>query len=47
MYANRVCNQLAHVLANQVTYVVRLGVWQEAPTCIQHLLTEGCNPAPP
>jgi hypothetical protein len=39
-YANRVCNQVAHALVKQVTDVVWLGVWQEAPTCIQHLLED-------
>ncbi|CAD6260570.1 unnamed protein product [Miscanthus lutarioriparius] len=44
---NRACNRVAHVLAKQVTDEIRLGEWQSAPTCIQRLLTEDCNPPIP
>jgi hypothetical protein len=47
MYASRSCNRVAHMLAKQVTDVDRLGEWQSAPTCIDHLLTEDCNLAIP
>uniref|UniRef100_I1QHE3 Uncharacterized protein n=1 Tax=Oryza glaberrima TaxID=4538 RepID=I1QHE3_ORYGL len=36
-----------HVLAKQVTADDRLGEWQSAPACIEHLVTEDCNPAVP
>ncbi|CAD6273370.1 unnamed protein product [Miscanthus lutarioriparius] len=44
MYANRSCNRVAHMLAKQVTDDIRLGEWHSAPTCIDLLLTEDCNP---
>ena len=44
VYANRSCNRVAHMLAKQVTDDIRLGEWHSAPTCIDLLLTEDCNP---
>ena len=47
LYANRSCNRVAHLLAKQVTSDIMLGEWHAAPICIDHLLAEDCNPAPP
>jgi ribonuclease HI len=47
LYTPRSCNHVAHVLAKQVTADDRLGEWQSAPACIEHLVTEDCNPAVP
>ena len=47
LYVNRSCNRVAHLLAKQVTSVIRLGEWHVGPTCIDHLLTEECNLVPP
>jgi hypothetical protein len=44
MYANRSCNQVAHVLARQVSDDIRMGEWHSAPSGVLHLLTEDCNP---
>lgn len=43
MYTSRSCNRVAHTVAKQVLDDNRLGVWQNAPTCIAHLLTGDCN----
>ena len=40
VYANRVCNRVAHTVAKQVSDSNRVGEWQLAPTCIAHLHTE-------
>ncbi|CAD6339342.1 unnamed protein product [Miscanthus lutarioriparius] len=44
MYAPRSCNRVAYLLCKQVTGDDRLGEWQIAPTCIDRLLAEDCNP---
>jgi hypothetical protein len=44
MYANRSCNQVAHVLARQVSDDIRMGEWHSVPSCVLHLLTEDGNP---
>ena len=48
VYTNRSCNQVAHVLAKQVSddnwMSGCMGEWQSAPACIIHLLTKDCNP---
>jgi hypothetical protein len=44
VYANRSCNQVAHVLAKQVLDENRMGEWQTAPAWIYHLLTRDRNP---
>jgi len=46
LFAPRSCNRVAHVLAKQVSEV-RLGEWHITPTCIDHLVTEECNPVNP
>jgi len=37
-------NQVAHVIAKQVSGDDRLGEWQLAPTCVVHMLASDCNP---
>ena len=44
MFTSRSCNRVAHVLAKQVSSDNRLGEWQLAPTCVDHLVTSDCNP---
>jgi len=44
VYTNRSCNQVAHVLARQVSADSRMGEWQSAPACILNMLTKDCNP---
>ena len=43
MYANRSCNQVAHVLARHVSDDIRMGEWHSAPSCVLRLLTEDCT----
>ena len=44
MFTSRSCNRVAHVLAKQVSSDNKLGEWQLAPTCVDHLVTSDCNP---
>jgi hypothetical protein len=44
VYTSRSCNGVAHVLVKQVSGDNRLGEWQLAPTCVDHLLASDCNP---
>jgi ribonuclease HI len=46
-YISRSCNRVAHTLAKQVSDDNRLGEWQLAPACVDHLLTHDCNPVDP
>ena len=45
-YASRECNLVAHVLAKQMSSVCVMGVWYQAPSCVQGYLMSDCN-APP
>ena len=44
IYAGRLCNRIAHMLAQQATDDYRVVEWQVVPTCIINLLAEECNP---
>jgi hypothetical protein len=39
----RSCNEIAHILAKQITCDIRVGRWSYVPTCISNLLTPDCN----
>jgi len=44
MHASRVCNRIAHKVAQQATDDHRVVEWHVVPTCIINLLAEECNP---
>lgn len=44
-FISRSCNRVAHTLAKQVTGENRLGEWHVAPSCVEHLVIEDCNPS--
>jgi hypothetical protein len=44
LHASRVCNCIAHKVAQQATDDHRVVEWHVVPTCIINLLAEECNP---
>jgi ribonuclease HI len=42
-FVSRSCNEVAHILAKQVTGDTRMGWWSSTPACVSHLLTSFCN----
>jgi ribonuclease HI len=42
-FVARSCNEIAHILAKQVTSDTRAGWWSSTPACVSNLLTTDCN----
>lgn len=45
-FVNHSCNEVAHVIAKQVTSDTRAGWWSCTPACVASLLTSDCNHPP-